>query len=218
MHAAKALIYCAKRYWELPEYERDEYGNPAPIFGGQSRTDRGTMQSWYPSDNAISLDAADADELSLAHGILLGDEDDRDIGSRQSRSWKAKNPEVSQNPGVFLAAYMYGPSAQHFGSLSNIEREAFVVQCVSRYHPWLRNANHILDMKCYSWDDESSPGGGGWVFFAPNEHARYQAALTEPLPAGENARIFFAGEYVGVMHAWLQSAMQSGVAAARRVP
>ncbi|MCX4632786.1 NAD(P)/FAD-dependent oxidoreductase [Streptomyces sp. NBC_01443] len=198
--SAKALILCNKRHWEIQD----------GFAGGASFTDLGTQQSWYPSDNARE-DATVSGDCPVAAHAETGEPADL-IGT-----WLPKDLDRSNEPGAFLAAYMYGPTAQHFASLDPGERRRFVVSNVSRYHKWLKDDDEIiLGFEAYSWDDHSSPGGGAYAFFSPGEYGRYQQHLEAPLPA-DDPRIFFAGEHVAVFHAWMQAAIQSGVAAARRV-
>ncbi|WP_316779935.1 flavin monoamine oxidase family protein [Streptomyces sasae] len=199
--SAKALILCDKRHWEFP---------PDSFAGGATFTDLGTQQSWYPSDNARRVTEGNGGDVPNPPQPESGDPGD--IGG----TFVAEDKKLSEEPGAFLAAYMYGPTAQHFSSLDKGERFDFVIQNVSQYHPWLKWKGAIQGFESYSWDDQSSPGGGAYAFFSPGEFSRYQRLLEQPLPADE-PRIFFAGEHVAVLHAWMQSALQSGVAAARRV-
>ncbi|WP_327429992.1 flavin monoamine oxidase family protein [Streptomyces sp. NBC_01236] len=202
--SAKALIHCSRRYWETQD----------GIFGGVSHTDLGTQQSWYPSDNALP-------DLSRRGGVVEAGFTESGGSDKIGGYWTARHQERSNDPGTFLAAYMYGPTAQHFASLSEEERREFVCQNVGQYHAWLLDGNVInekvvKDFFAYSWDDHSSPGGGAYAFFSPGEFSRYQKLVEQSIPA-QNPRIFFAGEHTAVAHAWMQAALQSGVAAARRV-
>ncbi|WP_329322427.1 flavin monoamine oxidase family protein [Streptomyces sp. NBC_01262] len=197
--SAKALILCDKRYWEL----HDKFA------GGASFTDLETQQSWYPSDNA------QRDTATTGGDIPLPAQHESGVPSDIGGTFIPHREDVSRQPGAFLAAYMYGPTAEHFSSLNETERFDAVMKNVSCYHPWLTE-RVVRDFKSYSWDDHSSPGGGAYAFFAPGEFSRYQRALEQPIPVGD-PRIFFAGEHVAVFHAWMQSAIQSGVAVARRV-
>ncbi|NUK07191.1 FAD-dependent oxidoreductase [Streptomyces lunaelactis] len=198
--SAKALILCDKRYWELP---------PDEFAGGASFTDLETQQSWYPSDNA------QRDSVATGGDIPLPAQPESGAPSDIGGTFIPREQGISQQPGSFLAAYMYGPTAEHFSSLNETERFDAVMKNVSRYHSWLKD-RVVRDFRSYSWDDHSSPGGGAYAFFAPGEFTRYQRALEQPIPT-EDPRIFFAGEHVAVLHAWMQSAIQSGVAVARRV-
>lgn len=198
MPAAKALVLCDKRHWEL----RDD------IAGGSSISDQGNQQSWYPSDNALP----DKDKISTASYDETGAVVDYLYWSPDRSS---SGLALSNQPGCFLGAYMWGNAAMHFGSLDTSERRRFVLDRVRKYHEWIEPAT-VLDVETFSWDDVSSPGGGAFACFAPGEHSRYQAALEEPLPEND-PRIFFAGEHLAVLHGWMQGALQSGLAAARRV-
>ena len=109
---------------------------------------------------------------------------------------------------------MWGEAAREFGSMNRDERREFVLANVQNYHTWIRDHDDELEVEGFSWDDESSPGGGAFACFAPGEHARYQAVLTGPVPK-DRPRIFFAGEHLAVLHGWMQGALQSGRSATR---
>ena len=62
------------------------------------------------------------------------------------------------------------------------------------------------------WDGEPGTGGGAFAYYAPGEHGRYLEPLCEPHPVSR-PRVFFAGEHVSVVHAWIQGAVQSAMQA-----
>jgi monoamine oxidase len=193
--AAKTIIRCKERFWEQ---------QPDSIFGGGSYTDLANQQCWYPSDNA----KAKGDELP-------------DYGSERAEAqvtdWQARDEQASKLPGVFLAAYMWEGNAKRFASLDKNGRTELILNSVQRIHPQLRSYIDDInrDVEHVAWDTEASPGGGAWASFGPGEQHRYQGVLCEPVffDSSKRPRVFFAGEHLTIIHAWIQSAVQSALCA-----
>jgi monoamine oxidase len=203
--AGKTLIHCSRRHWEAND----------SIFGGNSVTDLPHQQSWYPSDNAAQMFDPD-EEPGVEYGSPLR------IGAFNESAtpsvpfdayWKAADSTVSDRPGVFLAAYLWGPNAKRFAALSGPERTELIVSSVRMVHP--DNDRYMdQDPVHLSWDEEWNPGGGAFAFFKVGEQRRYQDGLSAPvLDSRGEARVFFAGEHVAIAHGWIQSAFQSALAA-----
>lgn len=193
--AAKSLVLCNTRRWEWSD----------AIFGGCSHTDMEIQECWYPSDNAIRNPNPESQPSSK----LIYYPDGTRVEIPVTKEWLAKDPSVSQGPGVLLAAYMWGTNARRFASLTRDQRDALVLTCLERLHPGIRG--DIVEIEHWSWDTHSNPGGGAWASFRPGERGRYQAALVAPYPSGEasSSQVFFAGEHLGISHAWIQSAIQT---------
>lgn len=197
--SGKTIMRCSKRHWEIYD----------GIYGGSSVTDRLNQQCWYPSDNARAPD--DEDEGPAALELILDRGVDLLHGEVAARTRYPRSRAVSHEPGVFLAAYMWGTNARRFASLTDSERDDLICRCVAELHP--RNEAYLEDIIHISWDEASNPGGGAFAFYSPAEQRRYQRALCAPVPSDE-PRVFFAGEHVGVLQGWIQSAIQSALAAA----
>ncbi len=197
--AGKTIMRCSKRHWEI----HDE------IFGGTSVTDRPNQQCWYPSDNRKQPDEGTTNHL-MAELVLdpMRDLMAMDVLITDS---EVEAQERSHAPAVFLGAYMWGTNGQRFASLTDSERDDLICRSVAELHP--HNDEYLEDVVHIAWDAQTSPGGGAFAFFAPAEQARYQEALCAPLPAADRPRVFFAGEHVGVLHGWIQSSIQSTLAA-----
>jgi monoamine oxidase len=196
--AAKTIVHCTERFWESVDN----------IYGGGSFSDLPHQQCWYPSDNSEA-----AHNARLQMGLIQE-------GS-QAIDWKAASTEKSKQPGVFTAAYMWGPNARRFAAIGNAERTDLVLSSVERVHPNVRS--YIGDMNkdiihC-AWDNESSPGSGAFVFFAPGEQRRYQASLCQPhlYDRSGQPHLFFAGEHLAIAHAWIQSAIQTALSAVMHI-
>jgi monoamine oxidase len=197
--AGKTIMRCRQRHWELID----------GIAGGTSVTDRPNQQCWYPSDNAQPASPDDSDQIA-AETLPTPARDLMDAPV-EIVDWEPISPASSEEPGVFLAAYLWGTNAQRFASLSDPERDELIGRSVSQLHP--DNDHYLEEIVHFSWDEQSVPGGGAFAFFAPGEQRRYQAQLCAPFPADE-PRVFFAGEHVGIVHGWIQSAIQSALASA----
>jgi monoamine oxidase len=200
--AAKTIVHCNRRHWELVDM----------IYGGGSFTDLSIQQCWYPSDNSrkAKRDIGSAGEVGSADEITPA-------GKRAQVRWRAADPNKSKQPGVFTASYTWEANARRFAAMSEDQRNRVVLSDLRKLHPGIEHV--IDDMVHCVWDTEANPGHGAFAFFAPGEQRRYQAALCQPWPSNQDgeARVFFAGEHVAIMHAWIQSAMQSALTAVMNI-
>lgn len=194
--AAKSLVLCDKRRWEK---------KPDGIFGGGSHTDMEIQECWYPWDNA----RPDPNPTGLPLMMAIFDTAGYIVRRRIINEWVAKDPRVSDRPGVLIAAYMTGTNARRFASLTDDQRDTLVITRLDKLHPGIKN--DIVEIEHWSWDTQSNPGGGAWATFEPGERGRYQEALVAPYPTGDasDSRVFFAGEHLGISHGWIQSAIQT---------
>jgi monoamine oxidase len=197
--SGKTIMRCSKRHWEIYD----------GIFGGNSVTDRPNQQCWYPSDNARK--PRDADDGPATFEVIPRAGVDLLNSENVPATRYARSEDISHEPAVFLAAYMWGTNARRFASLSDAERDDLICRCVAELHP--RNEHYLEEIVHISWDAASDPGGGAFAFFAPGEQRRYQRELCAPIPSDE-PRVFFAGEHVGVTQGWMQGSIQSAIAAA----
>ena len=205
--SAKALAYCRRRFWEADDQ----------IYGGSTFTDLSIQQSWYPSDNSQPM--PDTSRPLRTAPLLSVTSPDLFSRTVAPSAWGPEVPSRSEESGVFTAAYLWGSNAGRFASMSDGDREQLVLTSLKKIHGGgvLRD---IEDLRFWCWDAEAVPGGGAFAFFGTGEHRRYQAALAAPLrperpPEGPNPtpRVFFAGEHLAICHAWIQSAVQTALAA-----
>lgn len=154
------------------------------IAGGGSFTDELMQQCWYPSDNGI-----------------------KDI---KAESYKPRNLSLSRSKSVFTASYTWGSNARHIASLKDDEKLEVILKTLEKIHPGISKL--ILDVKHHSWDEQEGIGGGAFAYFAPGDHSRYMDLMQSPYP-NEEPKVFFAGEHLDVVHAWIQGAIQSSVKA-----
>jgi len=199
--AGKTLMHCKKRHWEFID----------GIYGGSSITDLPNQQCWYPSDNSEPWSDDDSDHLTSSLEVFPGT--NIDDASTHPTDWNPKDKNLSQSPGVFLAAYVWGGNARRFASMSDNERTELMVRGIEGLHP--RNKEYLDDIVHWSWDAQRSPGGGAFAYFAPGDQSRYQEALCKPVVDEKGRpRVCFAGEHLGVIQGWIQSAIQTGLTAA----
>jgi len=123
----------------------------------------------------------------------------------------AKDPQVSQRPGVLLASYTWGQPARRLGTLSHAERSQVVVDNLARVHPQLRQPGVLVKTASWSWDNDPY-ARGAFCWFAPGQHETLYRHLLEP-----EGRVFFAGEHTSLTHTWMQGALESALRAVEQI-
>jgi monoamine oxidase len=124
---------------------------------------------------------------------------------------EAKDPRVSQGPGVMLASYSWGEAARRLASLPHPERAAAVLQQLSRIHPQLRQPGIVRETASWSWDNHPY-SAGAFAWFMPGQHTKLYPLVTAP-----EGRIHFAGEHTSLAHTWMQGALDSGLRAVQQL-
>ncbi|MGN5633812.1 flavin monoamine oxidase family protein [Streptomyces sp. AC154] len=157
------------------------------IYGGGSFTDLPIQQCWYPSDNARASPVT---------------------GLPSSQRLTARSAELSHEPGVLTGAYLWGPHARRFTTLTPADRDRVVMRSLEQLHPGI--CDDIDDILHWDWDNQPGMSGGSFAYLAPGEHKRYLGGLATPHP-DSNPRLFFAGEHLSAAHAWMQGAAQSAL-------
>ena len=148
------------------------------IYGGASTTDLTTGAIVYPSDNALDEDGT-----------------------------AARDPDVSDRPGVLIPCYTWGQDARRLGAMPASEREDFVIREVSKVHPELKEPDMILDRCSWAWDTYRWCGGT-FAFYQPGQFARIHRHVIQP-----EGRIYFAGEHCSHSHSWMEGALESAESA-----
>jgi monoamine oxidase len=196
---AKTVVHCRRRVWEVNDR----------IAGGGSFTDLPIQQCWYPSDNAVDVSQQDEDSMEPddASGTRSAMWPSGGAPSIAPTSWGPNAAHVSNGPGALVGAYMWGANALRFADLSSRERDRLVAGNLELLHRGI--SDEIVEMEHMCWDLE----GGSVAFFRPGEFSRYQRTLCAPCPYVGKPRLFFAGEHLGVLHAWIQSSMVTAWAA-----
>jgi monoamine oxidase len=205
---AKSLVWYSKRWWEFGpdsgESDLPTIDDPGgPIVGGASYTDLQIQQCWYPSSNAERH------------------------GEGMDETFAVRDSGVSDGPGV-LTIYMWGYNAERFAALDPAERDEWVISRLEELHgfrhdwdlereteaaPIRKHRDLIQGTQHFAWDPISNPIGGAVAYFGPGERERYQPDLVAPMRSRGGARVYFAGEHLGVIHGWMQSAVSSAHAA-----
>jgi monoamine oxidase len=124
---------------------------------------------------------------------------------------QAKDPAISANPSVLLAAYAMGSQAHRLAYLSPQERHRVVQQNLARIHPQVNQNGMIRQMKSWSWDNHRW-SLGAWALMKPYQHM----SLYEHVVAPEG-RIYFAGEHTSTNQAWMQSALEAALRAVKDI-
>ena len=124
---------------------------------------------------------------------------------------EAKDPRVSNGPGVMLASYSWGQAARRLASLPHPERAAAVLQHLSRVHPQLRQPGIVRQTASWSWDNHPY-SGGAFAWFMPGQQTALYRYVTAP-----EGRIYFAGEHASLAHTWMQGALESGLRAVQQM-
>ena len=188
--STKVLIHCKRRFWEQPPYG---------IVGGASLSDQIIRSTYYPSDNApvpgLALVASHAKGIATAYSL-------------ESQT-VARDPEISNGPGVLLGSYCWGADARRLGVMSANERAACVIDKIARFHPEVRD--FADDHASMSWDDNKW-AGGAFSFLDPSDQARYLAAGCQP-----EGNFHFAGEHCSTDQAWIQGAAMSALRAVEEI-
>jgi monoamine oxidase len=179
------MEYLAKCLFHCDKrFWESEYG----IVGGKSFTDESIQQCYYPSDN--------------------GRRERKRSGANQ---WVQRDQEVSGHAGVFTAAYMWGDSAQNYAELDDDEhRRRRVVADVDQLHGNFATRsvrNRIVNVRDHIWLE-------GFTYFEPGHQVRHQENMRKPIKdSSGNARVFFAGEHLGIIHGWILSSIVTALAA-----
>jgi monoamine oxidase len=97
--AGKTIMHCSKRHWELFDQ----------IYGGSSVTDRPNQQCWYPSDNQRPPQENEIDHVAAE--VVFDPTRDLLAAAVETTDRRRESEELSNEPAVFLAAYVWGTNA-----------------------------------------------------------------------------------------------------------
>lgn len=111
--------------------------------------------------------------------------------------------------GVLLASYTWGQDAERWSSLDEKDRIARTVQYVAKIHPEI--VDEVEGGVSHMWHNDPF-SGGAYALYEPTQETVHASAAAAP-----EGRIFFAGEHVARIRAWMQSALESGLKAAEDV-
>lgn len=124
---------------------------------------------------------------------------------------RQRSAKVSSGPGVLLASYSWGATAQRLAALPSSERHAVVRRTLGRVHPQLTEPGIVESMTSWSWD-HNPYSRGAYCWFLPGQHDSLYRHVIEP-----EGRLFFAGEHASLSHSWMQGALESGLRAVEQI-
>lgn len=124
---------------------------------------------------------------------------------------KARDPEVSARPSVFLASYSWGQQARRLGALEAGMQRQVVMSQLGQVHPQLLEPGMVQRTVGWSWDRHPW-SGGAFAWFAPGQHTALYPDLIAP-----EGRIHFAGEHASLGHTWIQGAFESALRAIKEI-
>jgi monoamine oxidase len=116
---------------------------------------------------------------------------------------QAKDPNVSNGPGVLLASYAWGQDARRLAAMPATQRQDYVLDQVKKIHPELGETDMVVDSATWAWDSYRF-AGGAFAFYLPGQFERMHRHLVDPV-----GRIYFAGEHCSRSHSWMQGALES---------
>ncbi|XP_075045948.1 L-amino-acid oxidase-like [Mixophyes fleayi] len=115
--------------------------------------------------------------------------------------------------GVLLASYTLADDSMFFASLSNEDCVDVVLEDLAAIHLTTKEALRKLCpksvVKKWSLDPYSM---GAFAFFTPYQFGNMYQPLSQP-----EGRIYFAGEHTSYPHGWIDTAIKSGLKAARDI-
>ncbi|NJN47668.1 MAG: hypothetical protein HC808_15645 [Candidatus Competibacteraceae bacterium] len=108
--------------------------------------------------------------------------------------------------GVLLASYTWGQDAERWSALTESDRIARAVEYVAKIHPEI--VTEVEGGVSHMWQNDPY-AGGAYALYQPGQETLFAEA-----GAAAEGRIYFAGEHVARMRAWMQSAIETGIQAA----
>ncbi len=111
--------------------------------------------------------------------------------------------------GVLLASYTWGQDALQWGSMDRETRVEQALEDLEQLHPGLIEEFEVGDSHAWYGDRWAR---GAFAMFTPGQQTALHDAIVQP-----EGRVYFAGEHCSLYHAWIQGALESGIAAARAI-
>ena len=126
-------------------------------------------------------------------------------------------PPVEGDPrrgAALLASYTIGPEPDALTEVPKEKRTRMVLDELSAIHPELNDPGMVLDVVTQAWGEDVASLGGASVRWSKDVVTAEQERVIAARPQGT---LFFAGEHCSSYPAWIEGAIQSGVAAAREI-
>ena len=118
-------------------------------------------------------------------------------------------PDPDNPRGILLASYTWDQDAARWGAMDEETRLEEALDDVSRIHPRIRDVYEVG--ASHAWYNDRF-ANGAFAMFEAGQQTQLQADIVRP-----EGRIYFAGEHCSLYHAWIQGALESGLAAARAI-
>jgi monoamine oxidase len=108
-------------------------------------------------------------------------------------------------PGVLLASYISGTMCESLGSLTDVEHVSLIQRAMIEVHGSIAEEQFTgsYERKCWQNDEFQA---GDWAAPAPGQQALYLPAYFQT-----EFKTIFVGEHTTYTHAWIWSALESGV-------
>jgi monoamine oxidase len=126
-------------------------------------------------------------------------------------------PPVESDPrlgAALLASYTIGPDSDALTQFPPEKRERVVLDELSRIHPELKRPGMVLDVVTQAWGEDFSSMGAASVRWSKDVTTAEEERALAAKPQGA---LFFAGEHCSTYPAWIEGAIESGLAAAQDV-
>ncbi|SFR03712.1 monoamine oxidase [Lentzea waywayandensis] len=126
-------------------------------------------------------------------------------------------PPVESDPrlgAALLASYTIGPDADALARISPEQRERVVLDELGRIHPELKKPGMVLDVVTQAWGEDFSSMGAASVRWSKDVATSEEERALAAKPQGT---LFFAGEHCSTYPAWIEGAIESGLAAAQEI-
>ncbi|MCX4904524.1 NAD(P)/FAD-dependent oxidoreductase [Streptomyces sp. NBC_00878] len=126
-------------------------------------------------------------------------------------------PPVESDPrlgAALLASYTLGPDADALGREHPDRRVAVVLDELSAIHPELNSPGMVLDVVSQAWGEDPTSMGAAAVRWSKDAATAEEERV---LAARPERTLFFAGDHCSPHPAWIEGAIESGIAAAQDV-
>jgi monoamine oxidase len=183
----KTIFMCKEKFWE-------EGGPSKAIIGGGSFTDLPIGSIWYPSYN-ISYNITNIENQ---------------VFPSVRREYK-----TYEDGGVLMASYNLARDAVRLGNLEPITRLDSIKRQVEHVQGLKKGYldDIVIENKTIQWNNEQG-FFGAVCYYMPGQKRLFAYASSKP---EYDNRVYFAGEHISQVHAWIQGAVNSAMIAANAI-
>jgi monoamine oxidase len=169
----------------------------------------------HPKQRAIrQLNYSASTKVLFQVGERIWETDDGIYGGASAtdlpiRRMNYPTPDPTTKRGVLLASYTWGQDALRWGAMDEETRLEEAIEDVAKLHPRIRDVYEVG--ASHAWYDDRW-ANGAFALFEVGQQTELQADIVRP-----EGRFYFAGEHCSLYHAWIQGALESGLAAAKAI-